>query len=246
MKAALAGLAFLLAACAARAEPAAIVIDPGHGGKLDAGRESDRTLSSANNASTPSGQKEKDLALELALEIQRQIALLQSGPATARVRCVLTRASDAEVDFEERARICADLDPPPAAIVSIHFNASEGHSALGTVAVVEDERRNKNYREDMAFASGLVRKANAAVARYVAGSKPREPISDSGLHDGLGSNFFFQLAKYPRLQTTPKCFLEVEFIDRKDVEGMLLANRAKAFPAIADAIARHLLERCGR
>jgi hypothetical protein len=35
----------------------------------------------------------------------------------------------------------------------------------------------------------------------------------------------------------PKCFLEVEFIDREDVENGLLKNRKETFPEIARAIA---------
>ena len=55
-----------------------IIIDAGHGGKAYAGSQKARTLSSPNNATSPSGLKEKNLTLELALEIEKQVAKLAS------------------------------------------------------------------------------------------------------------------------------------------------------------------------
>jgi N-acetylmuramoyl-L-alanine amidase len=61
------GIFFLIPLCVVDCEAKVVVIDPGHGGNSPAGSNQDFTLSSPNNARTPSGLKEKDLTLELAL-----------------------------------------------------------------------------------------------------------------------------------------------------------------------------------
>jgi len=208
-----------------------VVIDPGHGGSLPSGSSEARTLSSPNNATTPLGLQEKDLVLELSREISRSLA--KRG-----LKAVLTRREDTNPDFAQRAEIAAAANP--AAIVSIHFNASEDHSALGTLAMISAKERNPNYSTDLEFAQGLSDAVTAAVSRFAPESRPRAAISDQHLHEGLGSNFFCQLAKYEKLKGTPKCFLEVEFIDRPDIEGGLLSRRKEAFPNIANDFAAYL------
>lgn len=233
---------FLALCCHAHGADCLVVIDPGHGGSKDAGTQAQRSLSSSNNATSPGGLKEKDLTLELSLAVRAQIKAL-AAQHKKKLDCVLTRDSDENLDFIQRTQICSAAKPVPMAIVSIHFNASHG-AALGSLAVIQQAGSNGNYRADYAFASGLIKATNAAVAKYVPGTRAREPISDAELHGGAGSNFFYQLAKNKSLTTVPKCFLEVEFIDRKDVEQGLLQNRKAAFPVIARAIAEYLYTRC--
>lgn len=208
-----------------------VLIDPGHGGTEISGSAAARTLSSPNNAKTPSGLLEKDLALELCKEIS--LSLKRKG-----FNVVMTRMDDSNPDFGKRALIASQVRP--SAIVSVHFNASKGHSALGTLSMIAAEERNPNYATDLAFAQGLTQAISGAVSRFVSGSKPRAVISDEHLHGGLGSNFFHQLTEFSELRDTPKCFLEVEFIDRSDVEKQLIARRKEAFPQIADALADYL------
>jgi len=218
-----------------------IVIDPGHGGAHDAGTQAERTLSAANNATSPGKVLEKDLTLELSQEIVKQIKLLaEKHPATHLVS-VMTRTKDENPDFSQRAAICAKANP--AAIFSVHFNASENHKSLGTLAVVYTKTLNANYAADEAFAEVLVHAADRGVKAYLPKSTAMGSISDAHLHGGAGSNFFFQLAKYPELKTVPRCFLEVEFIDRADVDSGLLEKRKEAFPAIAREIAEALYAR---
>ena len=219
-----------------------IVIDPGHGGETDSGSADLRSLSSCNNATSPSGLKEKDLTLELALEVKKQLESLRSIGEVARINCILTRETDENPDFVLRAKTCAATAEVPSAIVSIHFNASDNGRALGTVAMVEDESRNDNYLADLRLAQILTAAVNKVVRPLVPNSIAREPISDHHLHGGVGSNFFSQLRLQQSLQKVPKCFLEIEFIDREDVETGLLDNRKQAFPEIAQAIARCLAE----
>ncbi len=205
-----------------------IVIDPGHGGTRPSGSAEERSLSSPNNAKTPSGVLEKDLTLELSKEIGR--ALERRGFTT-----VQTRIDDRNPDFAERALTAAEANP--SAIISIHFNASADHSALGTLAMVSASERNPNYEADFEFAAQLTEAVASSVGRFVPGSKGRPVINDSHLHGGMGSNFFYQLAKHGKLNGVPKCFLEIEFIDRADIEKALIAQREAAFPEIAEKIA---------
>lgn len=225
------GISFCIFGWAVDCEAKVVVIDPGHGGSSPAGSNTDFTLSSPNNARTPSGLKEKDLTLELAL-VMRDV-LQKKG-----VRCVLTRETDENPDFKKRAEICAKAKPD--FIVSIHFNASSDHKALGTVAMVGNPERNPNFVADMEFATALSATVSKVVQEYVPGSKARSPINDSHLHNGMGSNFLKQLAAFPELAQSQKCFLEVEFIDNEAAEKGLIANRSKSFPKIANAFAEFI------
>jgi hypothetical protein len=133
----------------------------------------------------------------------------------------------------------------PAAIFSIHFNASSKHDSLGSVTVVHHQNVNSNYQRDQAFAIGLTKATHTAVVGFLPASTARDPISDAHLHNGAGSNFFHQIGLHPALKAVPKCFLEVEFIDRREVERKLLQNRQEVFPVIARAIAAYLYDYCG-
>lgn len=208
-----------------------IVIDPGHGGTRPSGSAEERTLSSPNNAKTPSGLLEKDLTMELSRELSR--SLEKMGFAV-----VLTRIDDINPNFAERALTAAEANP--CAVISIHFNASADHSALGTLAMVSARERNPNYETDFEFAAQLTEAVASAVGRFVPGSKARPVINDAHLHGGMGSNFFYQLAKHRKLDGVPKCFLEIEFIDRADIEKALIAQRDATFPEIAESIADFL------
>lgn len=218
-----------------------VVIDPGHGGGSPAGTMKARTLSSDNNAVSPSGLKEKDLTLELCLEIERQFLKLENEREKG-VSCVLTRKTDVNPNFAERAAVCLKQKSVPTAFVSVHFNASDNHKSLGTLAMVQNAKLNAAYARDRDFAFALTKATNTAVSRFVSGSKPLAPITDGHLHGGLGSNVFFQLAQHKILGGMPRCFLEVEFMDRVDVDAKLLRRRKEAFPEIARAIAAFLYE----
>ena len=221
-----------------------IIVDPGHGGSADSGSQGKRSLSASNNAASPGGLEEKDLTLQLSLEIQRQVALLAKDHPAVEIECVLTRKSDTNPDFIERAAACAAVKPLPTAIFSVHFNASDSHTAIGTETMVHNKGVNQNFAADTEFASGLSKAAHAAVAKFVEGTKLRGNIADSHLHNGAGSNYFYQLTQLKTLAAVPKCFLEVEFIDRADVEKQLLNPREKTFPVIAHAIANYLYAYC--
>ena len=227
-------------ATTAVADPPVILIDPGHGGSSVAGSLETRSNSSPNNAVSPGGLREKDLTLEFSLILKEAIlkAAQQSGKT---VGVLLTRETDTNLDFIQRAAICNR--PDTACVVSIHFNASGGGNASGSLALISDRKRNRNYEIDEKFARALASACHAGVRRFLPDSRDRGVITDGHLHGGLGSNFFFQMARHPNLATVPKCFLEVEFIDNPKVEKALLSGDRRAkFGAIAESIAVFLVE----
>ncbi len=236
------GLILLSAVGAVGAQPPELVIaiDPGHGGRESSGRMEDRTLSSANNAKTPSGVLEKTLTLELSKQLAAAIQSV-AKEKHLQVRVRLTRHSDENPDFAVRAKRCLEDGPAPTAIVSIHFNALGNHSAKGSVAMIAAADHNPRFDRDKLFANRLTQATSRAVSEFVPDSRARAPITDSHLHGGKGSNFFFQLQRIPELRAVPACFLEVEFIDREDVERLLIQKKSAAFPKIARAVAEALL-----
>jgi N-acetylmuramoyl-L-alanine amidase len=221
------------------AAPPVILIDPGHGGDAVAGSLKERSNSSPNNATTPGGLKEKDLTLEFSLILKEEI-LKEATKQGRTLGVMLTRETDVNVDFLSRAKICNR--PDTACVVSIHFNATDGAKASGSLAVIAAKDRNPDYEIDKAFALGLVSACSKGVREYLPGSKDMGTIHDSHLHGGLGSNFFFQLQRQPHLKGKPKCFLEIEFIDNAAVEkAMLGGDRAEKFRTIAASIAGYLV-----
>ena len=222
-------------------EEVTVIIDPGHGGTNSSGSHLTKCNSSPNNAISPRGLKEKDLTLELSKEIQ---SALESEPITKgipSIRCVLTRTTDWNPDFSQRANVAAE-STNPAALVSIHFNTFPHGGVLGTVALIHNKEHNPNHDADLRFADGLTAATSAAVRTFVPGSPAMDSINDLHLHDGDGAYLFYQMSRHPQLCSVPKCFLEVEFIDRLDVQKKLLDHRSETFPLIAKSIADYLTD----
>jgi hypothetical protein len=109
--------------------------------------------------------------------------------------------------------------------------------------MIRQQKSNPRYDQDKTFATALAEACAKGVRPFFSTAKARSPITDSHLHGGRGSNFFYQLARYEELDEVPKGFLEVEFIDNPKVEAALLGdNREAAMSSIADAVAVHLIE----
>lgn len=217
-----------------------IMIDPGHGGTKMVGSLKERTNSSSNNAKTPGGLLEKDLTLEFS-RILRDVLLEEAGKSGPPITVGLTRDSDVNVNFADRAKACNFSNT--ACVVSIHFNAGAGGRALGSLALISHQKRNRQYDLDYAFSKGLAAATNEGVKKFIPQAKSRGVITDGHLHGGLGSNFFFQLSRHKNLRGVPRCFLEVEFIDNPVVEEALLkTDRAEKFRVIARSMAAFLLD----
>lgn len=233
-------LCLFFAANPAISAPPVIVIDPGHGGSSVAGSLSSRSNSSPNNATSPAGLKEKDLCLEFSRILHDEI-LREASAQGKRIGVLLTRQEDRNLNFIERAGIANR--PDTACVISIHFNAGGGGKAKGSLSLISARERNPNYDADEAFGRALAEACNAGVREFLPTSKSRGVITDGHLHGGLGSNFFFQMARHKQLREVPKVFLEVEFIDNPEVEKALLqGDRAGKFKTISASIAMFLVD----
>lgn len=108
-----------------------IVLDPGHGGK-DPG------------ARGPDGLREKDVCLDIALRLRREIAERDPG-----LRVVLTRDSDDFISLQERTAIAnrakGDL------FVSIHNNASPDGDVHGTQVFFFDSQSSDRAAADLSM-----------------------------------------------------------------------------------------------
>lgn len=94
----------------AYAQPAAVVIDPAHGGK-DYG------------VFITEKMKEKDLTLKISLLVKRELE------KTGRLPVVLTREVDKDLPVSERIKLIKQANPK--AVVSLHVNRAFGRSARG-------------------------------------------------------------------------------------------------------------------
>ena len=223
---------------AANAAERCIVIDPGHGGARDVDE------SSSNNATSPSGVKEKDLTLEVGREIFEAIENSAEAKRLGIVP-VITRAADVNVGMTERARIA--LARNTKAFVSIHFNASDGHRAQGALGMVQDAGHgNPNVARDGAYANALADAVSAVTQRYDSKSRRRAFLTDRELKGGRGSFLLHHLRETAPGRSFPACFLEIDFIDNPAVEAWLVKGeqgktvRAEIAKALAGALVKYV------
>ena len=231
-------VAFAGMLCAAGAAERCIVVDPGHGGSRDVDE------SSANNATSPSGVKEKDLTLEVGREVFEAI---QNSAEAKRLGIVpvITRSTDVNVGMTERARIA--LARNTKAFVSIHFNASDSHRAQGALGMVQDAGHgNPNVARDGAYANALADAVSAVTQRYDPKSRRRSFLTDRELKGGRGSFLLHHLRETAQGRSFPACFLEIDFIDNPEVEAWLVkgekgrAVRAEIAKALANALIKYV------
>lgn len=215
------------------------MIDPGHGGNSVAGSLDERSNSSPNNAKSPSGIFEKDLTLEFSKVLREEIFAV-ANERGGKLGVVLTREKDVNLDFKTRAAFCNQQGA--TCVVSIHFNADGVGKSKGSLALISNPKRNPNYEMDEKFGKALAAACSEGVQKLLPSSYSRGTITDGHLHGGLGSNFFFQMARLPQLKNIPKCFLEVEFIDNAEVERAILkGDRIANFRTIARPVAEFLV-----
>lgn len=194
-----------------------IVLDPGHGGvpppnKIDG--------SSWNNAVGPDGTLEKNLTMDVA---RRARAVLQSRGHTVK----LTRDDDRNLGLTARAAVAKNSHAP--VFVSIHFNASETHTAQGTETFVHTNHSNASRRLCLAVQAKMV----AAL-----GLRDR----NAGHPGGIKTAGFGVLSRSEHAAATASVLLEVSFLDRADEEDKLKtsAYRDKIAAALADGIEAYL------
>ncbi|OCK55055.1 N-acetylmuramoyl-L-alanine amidase [Bradyrhizobium sp. LMTR 3] len=196
---------------------ALIVLDPGHGGvpppnKIDG--------SSWNNAVGPDGTLEKSLTIDVA---RRARGVLQSRGHTVK----LTRDQDRNLGLTARATVAKNSNAP--VFVSIHFNASETHTAQGTETFVHTNHSDASRRLCLAVQAKMV----AAL-----GLRDR----NAGHPGGIKKAGFGVLSRAEHAAATACVLLEVSFLDRADEEEKLKtdAYRDKIAAALADGIEAYL------
>lgn len=244
-----------------------IVIDPGHGGTKTIPNDS-----SWNNATSVSGVREKDLTLDLAKRIRWS---LQAGSGKQRalalgkkVTVVLTRESDVNLSFKARGGFV--VQHRAAIFLSLHFNASNTHTARGTEAWIDRKYvrpgvstegpgvpssglRNVNVAADAALADAV------AQATYMAlkDMDPKAALRSDSYNEAANGEAYapppgvkmkgLGVLRDATLGTAAnRCraaLLEVDFIDTKAVDTMLCGADSEANRnALASAIAIALVE----
>lgn len=189
-----------------------VVIDPGHGGSEKVGG------SSANNATSFSGVKEKDMTLELATLVRD--AFLRADVAIfALQRCVsvdvvLTRSEDVNLGLDDRARVAKDKKAN--LFLSLHFNGFNA-SSRGTETLVRLKSDNVNYDDDVSFAQKINDSAYWTLMMF-----------DKQAHNRGVKDQELGVLKDAELGSKDNgcraCLLEAEFIDVKRVDELLNTN----------------------
>jgi N-acetylmuramoyl-L-alanine amidase len=139
-----AALATLLTA---KAPAFVAVVDPGHGGEQD-------------GALSPAGEKEKDVALDLALRISKRLKALGG-------KVVLTRTGDITVPLANRAALATALRAD--LFVSVHLNS---------MPTPEQRRRTAGVETYFLSADATDSRASAVAARENADRLAGEPEAD--------------------------------------------------------------------
>lgn len=208
-----------------------VVLDPGHGGSRKIGG------SSPNNATSASGVLEKEMTLDMAKRVQKQLKQIADLAPGSDIKVHLTRSGDTNLGLSDRAQVAEAKNAD--VFVSIHFNGFNGSvrgtetlilsAANGNVNEAEDRRLAKRIQESMFSA---IRKLDpAARDRGVKDGQKLGVLNDVSLGNARGDH------------STRACLIEIEFIDNPDVDKLLNSGTGsdKARDAIAAAIAEAIV-----
>jgi N-acetylmuramoyl-L-alanine amidase len=217
----------------------AIVIDPGHGGVTD------EPGSSANNAISVSGVKEKHLTLDYCV-ILRDELVQQARKAKENITVVLTRSTDVNLSGKKRAGMA--FDNKAKIFLSLHFNGNKNPAIRGSETFYRaKENGNLNLKDDVAFAKEVHDAMFGSILALDPRAKDRglkpdtetQPKALGVLNDkNLGNDKVENMCRAG--------YLEVEFISNPAVENLLvsgpdaIANRTKVMAAVAKAIRAHM------
>lgn len=238
MKATIIWLSLFIAVSAnAQAELPVVIIDAGHGGssKNKIVDESYWNMASFRSRSLSRTFLEKDLALEMALQVANRIN------STGKAKAVLTRTEDRNIGMTERT-IVANSQKVKA-FVSIHFNNSDSHKDRGPVATIqaiENGNTPEQHLRDKVFGFQLA-KAVETITNKIDPESRAKPTQDYDIKSN-GSPLFRNLRRLDRGKRLTACNLEVEFLDNPMVAKWLLesdiaiATRKKIADKLADEI----------
>ena len=185
--------------------PAIVVIDPGHGGTTNL------LGSSANNATSPSGVLEKDLALTYGLALR---AVLEAEADSEYLQLVVSMTRDTDDNVSGTARANYVRDRGADVVFVIHFNASDEHTARGTLEVRQIPSQ-VNLAEDIALIDPIIDRIVAAITPFDAGANKRTAVETDtsvAFDPKLGNT-----AEYHPIRAG---YCEVEFLDNADIDEL--------------------------
>jgi N-acetylmuramoyl-L-alanine amidase len=217
----------------------AVVIDPGHGGTQN------MPGSSANNAISASGVKEKKLTLDFCL-ILRDELLKQAAKANEQIKIVLTRTTDINLPGRERA--AKAFEHKAKLFLCLHFNGSDKPAVRGTETFYRAaENGNLNLAADIAFATDIQNALFETMAALDPGAKDRGTKPDTKTGPGaLGVLNDKALGNDRRRDMCKSAYIEAEFITNRAVNRLLvagddvIANRTKLMAAVAKVLRAHM------
>ena len=189
-----------------------IVLDPGHGGTANIGG------SSWNNAIGPSGSLEKSWTLDVCLRAKD--VLRNRGYSV-----LMTRESDVNVSIDGRRKVARDAKAD--CFISVHFNASDAHSAQGTETYVHPTTTS-------AASVLLMRRVQKAMVAKLGLTDRNETRTTDGILRGS-----YGVVRESRHHSdTAVCLHEVSFMDRVDEENRIKteAYRERIAAALADGV----------
>lgn len=179
---------------------AIVVLDPGHGGTTTVGG------SSPNNATGPTGLKEKTVTLDIARRVD---TLLTADGIDVR----MTRTTDRNVGLADRAHVARDARAD--AFVAIHFNGFD-RLAQGT----------ETYHHTSANAD----------SRALAALVQAEVVKATGLKDRKVKKQNFEVLRPINHHSgTAVCLVEISFMDVPAEEARLKTATYKESVAVAIA-----------
>lgn len=208
--------------------PPVIVIDPGHGGTTNLAG------SSANNATSPTGILEKNMALAYALELRTALNTWATNN-NSQARILLTRDGDFNVSGADRAAVARDNGAD--VIYIIHFNAFNG-TARGTLEV-RRVQGNVNAQEDIDFIDRVLNGIVPALQVFDPGANRRAFVE---VNTSVASDA--NLGNQANYHPVRAGYAEVEFIDNPQVDQLLNhgPNAAAIKSAISQATADAIIE----
>jgi N-acetylmuramoyl-L-alanine amidase len=218
-----------------------IVIDPGHGGTVNL------PGSSANNAISKSGVKEKTLTLDFCLTLRDEL-LRQASSAGETVNVVMTRTTDINVSGPNRAKVAATNRAK--LFLCLHFNGLNNASVRGTETYFRAAANtNLNLADDIAFATDVHNALFGAFKSLDAGAKDRgvKPDTQSGPGSlGVMNDQALGNSQLPVSKMCRSAYIETEFITNPAVDRLIVSgldavpNRVKLMGAVAKAIRTHM------
>ncbi len=232
---------FAEAAATAATNLGAIVIDPGHGGTTN------MPGSSANNAISVSGVKEKKLTLDFCLILRDELQK-QAASAGEAINVILTRTEDINLSGVDRARKA--FTNRAKLFLCLHFNGLSDQSVRGCETYFRAAANgNLNLDDDIAFANDVHQALFSSLKALDDGAKDRhvKPDTESGpgalgvLNDHNLGNDLITDGRLCR-----SAYIEAEFITNRAVDKLLvsgpdaIANRTKVMAALAKAIRAHM------